>query len=82
MPGGPWSETFLEMMGVAETIAGTIEAYVSTAIRLTRDRPWRSAVRRRMSQYKHRVYRDNTAVEGLAEFLDRVARGQPWKEPR
>ena len=65
-----------------ETIAGTVEAYVSTAVRLTRDRPWRSAVRRRMSQYKHRVYRDNTAVEGLAEFLDRVARGQPWKEPR
>jgi len=71
---GRHSMAILEMMGVTETIAATIEAYVSTAVRLARDLQWRGVVKRRMAQYKHRVYRDSTCISALDEFLNNVAR--------
>ena len=75
---GRHTAAILQMMGVTETIATTIEAYVATAVRLARDPSWRSAIGRRMAQNKHRVYRDDAAVSGLMEFLDRAARGLLW----
>jgi predicted O-linked N-acetylglucosamine transferase (SPINDLY family) len=64
----------LRMMGVTETIAETIDDYVSIAVRLARDVPWRTAVKAKISANKHRVYRDRTCVSALEEFLDSVAR--------
>jgi predicted O-linked N-acetylglucosamine transferase (SPINDLY family) len=64
----------LKMMGVEETITETIDDYVSAAIRLAQDVPWRMAVKNRISENKHRIYRDTTCVSALQEFLSSVAR--------
>jgi protein O-GlcNAc transferase len=78
MPGplmrGRHTMAILKMMGVTETIAESIDSYVSVAIRLARDLAWRTAVKRRLAANKHRVYRDRTCISALEEFLDRVAR--------
>ena len=71
---GRHSMAILRMMGVTETIAETIDDYVSIAVRLARDVPWRTAVKAKISANKHRVYRDRTCVSALEEFLDSVAR--------
>lgn len=67
----------LSMMGVTETIAGSIDDYVTTAVRLGRDSVWRGEVRARIAANKQRVYRDRSCIVALEDFLDRVARGQP-----
>jgi len=69
----------LKMMGVTETITETIDDYVSIAVRLGRDVPWRLAIKNRISENKHRLYRDRTCVTALEEFLNRVARGTPGR---
>ncbi len=71
---GRHSMAILKMLGVEETITETVDDYVSTAIRLARDVPWRMAVKRRLSENKGRVYRDTTCVSALQEFLISVAR--------
>jgi hypothetical protein len=64
------------MMGVEETITETLEEYLFTAIRLAQDFPWRMAIRSRISESKHRVYRDTTCVSALQDFLSSAARGE------
>jgi predicted O-linked N-acetylglucosamine transferase (SPINDLY family) len=80
MPGnlmrGRHSMAMLEMMEVAETIAATIEEYVSIAARLARDAPWRMAVKSKISANKHRIYRDGACILALEQFLSRVVRQQ------
>jgi predicted O-linked N-acetylglucosamine transferase (SPINDLY family) len=79
MPGplmrGRHSMAILRMMGVTETIAETIDEYVSIAIRLARDISWRLAVKARISAGKNRIYHDRECISGLEQFLTRVARG-------
>ena len=55
----------LRMMGVTETITETIDDYVSIAVRLARDLPWRSAVKAKISASKHRLYFDRACISGL-----------------
>jgi predicted O-linked N-acetylglucosamine transferase (SPINDLY family) len=78
MPGplmrGRHTVAILRMMGLTETIAETTDEYVCLAVRLALDPPWRQAVRRRMADNKHRVYRDRACISALEEFLCRVAR--------
>jgi protein O-GlcNAc transferase len=62
------------MIVVTETIADTVDDYVTTAIRLARDIPWRISLKRQISENKHRVYRDRACISALEEFLCRVAR--------
>jgi protein O-GlcNAc transferase len=85
MPGalmrGRHTAAILEMMGVTDTIAGSIDAYVTTAVRLARDAPWRTALRGRIAQSKHRVYRDRACVAALEDFLDTEARRQRATSP-
>jgi protein O-GlcNAc transferase len=71
---GRHSMAILKMMGVEETITETIDDYVSTAIRLACDVPWRMAVKNRISENKHRIYRDTTCVSALQGFLNSAAR--------
>jgi tetratricopeptide (TPR) repeat protein len=72
---GRHSMAILKMMDVDETLTGTVDDYVSTAIRLARDLPWRTAVKNRISENKHRLYRDTSCVSALQKFLDGVVRG-------
>jgi len=72
---GRHSMAILKMMGVADTITETVDDYISTAIRLARDVPWRTAVKSRISENKYRVFRDTTCVSALEAFLNRATRG-------
>jgi hypothetical protein len=62
---GRHTAAILKMMGVTETIASTIDEYVSTAIHLARDVPRRMAVKNKISENKHRVCRDTTCISAL-----------------
>jgi predicted O-linked N-acetylglucosamine transferase (SPINDLY family) len=71
---GRHTSAMLMMMGVTETITGTIDTYVATAARLARDRAWYAQVRAKMAANKHRVYRDGACIQALEQFLWRAAR--------
>jgi protein O-GlcNAc transferase len=71
---GRHTAAILQRMGVVETIAATIDEYVSTAVRLAKDAPLRTAIESRIAQTKHRVYRDAACIAALEDFLDREAR--------
>jgi hypothetical protein len=79
MPGplmrGRHTLAILQRMGVTETIAETLDDYVAIAARLGRDTAWRAEMKRQISENKHKVYRDSTAIAALEDFLSRVARG-------
>jgi protein O-GlcNAc transferase len=71
---GRHSMAILKMMGVEETITETVDDYVFTAVRLAQDVPWRMAVKNRILENKHRVYRDSNCVSALQDFLYSAAR--------
>jgi predicted O-linked N-acetylglucosamine transferase (SPINDLY family) len=72
---GRHSMAILRMMGVTETIAETIDDYVSIAVHLAQDVSWRQTVRARISANKHRIYRDRACISALERFLNDVVRG-------
>jgi protein O-GlcNAc transferase len=78
MPGammrGRHCAAILQMMGVTETIADTIDDYVATATRLANDPAERQALRERMKASAHKVYRDRACITALEDFLERAAR--------
>ena len=59
----------LELMGVTDTVAATIDDYVWLAARLARDPEWRTKVRKAIAGAKHRLYRDDDCISALEEFL-------------
>ena len=59
----------LQMMGVTETIAETIDDYVAIAVRLAQDGEWRMALHRKIAVDKHRTYRDQECIAALNEFF-------------
>ena len=71
---GRHGSAILTMMGVTETIAGTVDDYVAIAVRLARDAAWRDAVKARMAANKHRLYGDRACIAALEDFLDGAAR--------
>jgi len=80
MPGklmrGRHAMAILKMMGVTETIVDSLDAYVSTAVRLARDVLWRKSVSARMAANKHRAYRDRACIAALQDFLEQVGQGR------
>jgi protein O-GlcNAc transferase len=80
MMRGRHTMAILRMMGVTETITKSIDDYVSTAVRLACDVPWRMAVQSRIRENRHRVYRDGTCISALEEFLNDAARRGLGKE--
>src|SRR5664279_4555310 len=71
---GLHSAAILSMMGVPETIAASVEDYVSIAVRLANDPVSRRALSARMKANQHKVYRDRACVTALEDFLDQAAR--------
>jgi len=71
---GRHSAAILEMMGVRETIANSIDGYIALAARLAADRDERRALSRRIADNKHRLYRDRGCVAALADWLERAVR--------
>jgi protein O-GlcNAc transferase len=72
---GRHTAAILTMMGVADTITGTLDEYVAAAVRLARDGAWRAELRKKIAASKHRVHRDRACIAALEDFLDAEARG-------
>jgi predicted O-linked N-acetylglucosamine transferase (SPINDLY family) len=70
---GRHSMAILKMMGVTETIAQTLDDYVSTAVRLAHDPPWRISIKSKMAKQKYTLYRDRSCISGLESFLSQAA---------
>jgi protein O-GlcNAc transferase len=71
---GRHSSAILQMMGITDTIADSVQDYVAIAARLANRPDERKALSRKISETKHRVYRDRACISALEEFLDRAAR--------
>ena len=78
MPGalmrGRHSAAILQMMGISETVAESLEDYIGLAARLANDRDYRRAQALDIEARKHRVYRDRACIVALEAFLDRAVR--------
>ena len=62
---------------MTETIASTLDDYVSKAIELGRNATAHAALKRRIAENKQRLYRDDEYITALEAFLDRAARSGP-----
>jgi protein O-GlcNAc transferase len=69
---GRHTMAILTRLGVTETIAATIDDYVSIAVRLAHDSAMRAALRARMAAGTHRVTADITPIRALEVFLTNV----------
>ena len=70
---GRYTSGVLRLMGVEETIAGTLDDYVEIAARLGKDADWRAEIVSRMAANKAKAYDGKKAIEGLQDFLTKVA---------
>jgi predicted O-linked N-acetylglucosamine transferase (SPINDLY family) len=73
---GRISAGILRMMGMAETIATTIDEYVALAARMGTDPAWRLALKARVIADREKLYRDRTCIVALEQFIERAARTQ------
>jgi predicted O-linked N-acetylglucosamine transferase (SPINDLY family) len=71
---GRHSTAILERMDVTDTIAGSLEDYVSIAVGLGLDAGRRKEARQRIAERKHRIYRDKDCIAALENFLENTAR--------
>jgi protein O-GlcNAc transferase len=72
---GRHAAAILNMMDMLETITTDLDAYVATAVRLARDRAWRTALSKKIARNKHKLYRDRACIVALEDFLIARARG-------
>jgi protein O-GlcNAc transferase len=73
---GRHTAAILQMMGIGETTARTVDEYVAIAVDLGRDAAKRAAVMAKVAANKHRVYGDRACVAALEDFLARTARSE------
>ncbi|MGZ5874103.1 MAG: tetratricopeptide repeat protein [Bradyrhizobium sp.] len=64
----------LEMMGIRETTARTLDDYVSIAVSLGRNAAKRTEFSARLAARKQLVYRDRDCIVALEAFMDRAVR--------
>jgi protein O-GlcNAc transferase len=73
---GRHSSAILNRIGVRETVADSIDEYVSIAIRLAVNSEERRRISLEIDRNKHRVYRDRDCIAGLEDFIENAARGR------
>jgi predicted O-linked N-acetylglucosamine transferase (SPINDLY family) len=66
---GRHTAAILKRIGCEATIAGSLEDYVSIAVRLARDPVWRAEVRQAVAAGKHRAFGDTGYIRALETFL-------------
>ena len=66
---GRHTAAILRRIGCEATIAGSLDDYVSIAVRLARDPIWRAEVRQAVARGKHRAFNDIAYVRALEAFL-------------
>ncbi|HZT24672.1 MAG TPA: tetratricopeptide repeat protein [Pseudolabrys sp.] len=71
---GRHSAAILEMMGVIDTIADTLDDYIEIAACLAREPQTRRALSARIAASKHRLYRDRACVTALEDYIERQVR--------
>lgn len=71
------AHAILKMMGIEDTIATSVNDYISIAVRLANDTQWREDISIRISRNKHKVYRDRECITGLEKFLMKVSCRNP-----
>ena len=78
MPGtlmrGIHSAAILRMIGITETIAATLNDYISIAVRLANNPAERQALSARIKDSQHKIYRDHACISALEDFLAGIAR--------
>ncbi len=74
MMRGRHTAAILDMMGISQTTARTIDEYISIAGVLGRTNAKRTELSAEIANKKHRVYRDRTCIAALEAFLDRAVR--------
>ncbi len=73
---GRHSAAILQMMGIEETIANSVEDYIAIAAKLGADREARLAMSSAVAERKRLVYRDRACILALEEFLENAVRGR------
>ena len=73
---GRHSTAILNRIGVGETVADSIDEYVSIATRLATNSEERRRISLEIDRNKHRVYRDRDCIAGLEDFIENAARGR------
>jgi protein O-GlcNAc transferase len=81
MMRGRHAAAILDMMGVRETTARSIDEYVSIAGLLGRTTAKRTELSARIANNKHRVYRDRDCIVALEAFLDSAVRNSAVSGP-
>ncbi len=71
---GRHSAAILQMMGVTETIAESIDGYVELAAALARDADRRAAIGRQIAERKHVLYGDRACIAALEDLIDSAVR--------
>lgn len=66
---GRHTAAILEMMGIVQTTAQTVDQYVAIAVNLGRDAQARAAAAAWIKANKHRVYRDRACIAALEDFM-------------
>jgi len=69
---GRHSTGILTMMGLTETIASTVEEYVTLAVKLGKDTGWRKQISEKIERDKHLIYGDMKCIAALEEFLEKA----------
>ncbi len=59
----------LGRLGVTGTIVDSVDQYVGVAVALAWDHAWRAALTAKILDNRHRVYRDDTTITALEDFL-------------
>jgi predicted O-linked N-acetylglucosamine transferase (SPINDLY family) len=70
---GRHSAAILTMLGMTDLIADTPEAFCALAGELGRDKARRLALAARIARDRHRLYRDQACLDGLASYLEEAA---------
>ena len=80
MMRGRHAAAILDMMGIRDTTAHSVDELVSIASALGRDASLRGEASARIAASKHRVYRDLTCIEALEALLDEAV-GKSRRRP-
>jgi protein O-GlcNAc transferase len=71
---GRHTAAMLEIMELGEFVAGSVDDYVQTAVRLGLDPAARGAARAAIAERKLRLYRDDRCVRALEDFIETAVR--------
>ncbi|MEA2773661.1 MAG: hypothetical protein QOD93_6623 [Acetobacteraceae bacterium] len=78
---GRHTAAILRRIGCPTTIAGSLDEYVSIAVRLARDPVWRAQVRQAVALGKHLAFGDLAYVRALETFLSEAMVGPRTDRP-